>query len=399
MARSDDQLEAPDPSAAVETKRLGLFQPLCPAHVPACTPLDRWLAQLARGRGARCDFRWEGEVWRLAIETAAIPRQGHFYQLRLQAGAVLCTVDDAARQWLLRRACPLALVDDLVDDLIDLAVIGELEALLMRLCPQAAPIVGPSGEPRAHDARAAIRITLTRGRTEAMNWTLEATDAALAAIDDAVRRLWRAATPAMSRRLLPIAVRTRPVRIPLERMNGLSPGDFVLIAPPGVRARVVAGIQRRTLFAGTLIGKGMKMVVQKGESAMAAPDDGALFDEDERELNDVTVEANGPAPTAPPVEGAPQAAEDSPSAGALPAEIADLQVDVVFELATLSMSLADIAQLESGAVLDLHRAVTAPVRILVGDRVIGSGTLVQIEGWLGVQVTATGGKGELVRSR
>jgi type III secretion system YscQ/HrcQ family protein len=65
----------------------------------------------------------------------------------------------------------------------------------------------------------------------------------------------------------------------------------------------------------------------------------------------------------------------------------DIPIRLEFDLGGLELSLAQLAQLAPGSVLETNRDVAAPARILASGRVIGLGELVDVAGRLGVRIT------------
>ncbi|GAB5542486.1 MAG: hypothetical protein SangKO_022460 [Sandaracinaceae bacterium] len=66
----------------------------------------------------------------------------------------------------------------------------------------------------------------------------------------------------------------------------------------------------------------------------------------------------------------------------------DTPVQLTVELARMSVPLGELAALAPGAVLRTGQALGAPVQLRAGDRVIGAGELVEVEGELGIRLTA-----------
>ncbi len=65
----------------------------------------------------------------------------------------------------------------------------------------------------------------------------------------------------------------------------------------------------------------------------------------------------------------------------------DVRVEV--RLGMASVTLAELAEIEAGAVLVLDRALDEPVEILIGMHVIARGTLVAVDDRFGVCITET----------
>jgi type III secretion system YscQ/HrcQ family protein len=104
------------------------------------------------------------------------------------------------------------------------------------------------------------------------------------------------------------------------------------------------------------------------------PVSGEVFDEVNDAGKDTDVEAKTPAPE---TEKAP--------VFSLPPH--DIPIRLEFDLGGLELSLAQLAQLAPGSVLETNRDAAAPARILASGRAIGLGELVDVAGRLGVRVT------------
>ena len=77
-------------------------------------------------------------------------------------------------------------------------------------------------------------------------------------------------------------------------------------------------------------------------------------------------------------------------AGSLPGRAAaeDTPIQLRIELGRLRLTLRELAELSPGAILEMRRDPSAPVSLVVGDRVIGTGDLVRVEGELGVRIAS-----------
>lgn len=64
-----------------------------------------------------------------------------------------------------------------------------------------------------------------------------------------------------------------------------------------------------------------------------------------------------------------------------------VSVRVEVRLGAASLTLAELAEIESGAILALDRALDEPVEILIGEHVIARGTLVAVDDRFGVCIT------------
>ncbi|MFM7130033.1 MAG: FliM/FliN family flagellar motor switch protein, partial [bacterium] len=90
---------------------------------------------------------------------------------------------------------------------------------------------------------------------------------------------------------------------------------------------------------------------------------------------------NRPKPTPSPVLKGPLMSAD---AGA--SQSPDLPVTLTVELGRLSLSLAKLADLKPGDVLNLSRNKREPVELTSGDRLVARGELVQIDQELGIRI-------------
>jgi flagellar motor switch protein FliM len=85
----------------------------------------------------------------------------------------------------------------------------------------------------------------------------------------------------------------------------------------------------------------------------------------------------------PRAKGASKAAAGYPEAAAL-AEEAPVQIRV--ELGRVRMTVAELAELSPGSILELRKDPEQPVSLLIEDRVVARGELVRVEGELGVRI-------------
>ncbi len=66
--------------------------------------------------------------------------------------------------------------------------------------------------------------------------------------------------------------------------------------------------------------------------------------------------------------------------------LGDLPLEVVVELARVSVSAEQVLELHAGSVIDLGRGTGDPVTLSVHGRLVARGALVEIEGRLGVRI-------------
>lgn len=80
------------------------------------------------------------------------------------------------------------------------------------------------------------------------------------------------------------------------------------------------------------------------------------------------------------------AAEPQESAPLEAASSADIPLTVSFDLGGVELSVADIASLAPGMILHTGRELESPVRLTVSGRSVGSGSLVDVAGRIGVRI-------------
>jgi flagellar motor switch protein FliN len=98
------------------------------------------------------------------------------------------------------------------------------------------------------------------------------------------------------------------------------------------------------------------------------------------------VNASPPAPT-------PAARPSSAPSGAAPL-LMGVKLPIRVLLGRTELSLRDIAQLGSGAVVELDCSPDDPVEIIVNDRIIAHGQVVVVAGNYGVRITKIAARGE-----
>ena len=72
--------------------------------------------------------------------------------------------------------------------------------------------------------------------------------------------------------------------------------------------------------------------------------------------------------------------------GAGRALVEETPITLRVEVGRVRMTLRELAQLNSGSILELHKDTAAPVSLVVEDRVMGQGELVRVDGELGVRI-------------
>lgn len=68
-------------------------------------------------------------------------------------------------------------------------------------------------------------------------------------------------------------------------------------------------------------------------------------------------------------------------------DLEDIELDVVFELGRMSMTLAEVRRIGPGYIFDLAGASTKPISISINGGCVGSGELVNIDNRIGVRLT------------
>jgi flagellar motor switch protein FliN/FliY len=69
--------------------------------------------------------------------------------------------------------------------------------------------------------------------------------------------------------------------------------------------------------------------------------------------------------------------------------LAGVEVEITLRFGHRWLTLREIAELTSGAVVELDESVAEPVEVVVGDRVIARGEIVSVDGCYGVRITET----------
>jgi flagellar motor switch protein FliM len=64
----------------------------------------------------------------------------------------------------------------------------------------------------------------------------------------------------------------------------------------------------------------------------------------------------------------------------------EIPMDVAIEMGRVKLSVAEVAALAPGQILELRRPVGSAVELVVGGRIVAHGDLIEIEGELGVRI-------------
>ncbi len=103
------------------------------------------------------------------------------------------------------------------------------------------------------------------------------------------------------------------------------------------------------------------------------------------------VDFPAPPPEADDLEGTTERGGPKPVAGEAPVkEILSLSPDIPVQLVAVigkkAVTVKDLLALRMGQVVDLERALTEAVDLVVAGKVIGKGELVEIDGKLGIRI-------------
>ncbi|KVD72273.1 type III secretion protein [Burkholderia ubonensis] len=345
------------------------------ARIVADARLAAWLARFPALSGWRAatderprferpgvlDLRWHGATARVAIDLAAFPA------LDVVAAPALDARGDASVS--LRTALASALLAPLVAAFaaagLDGVTIGGLRA---------AP-------PAALDATRCVLSFALDGAP--LRCAL--LDASMPWLDALAARLRGERLPdaagQLARVRLPGRVRLGSRRLPLAVLRSLRPGDVLLDLAPAALGAARAGplhawwgARRATQWHATVLIEGTTMTM------IETPDTAD-------DLDEPIVAGDLPAdsPADPPDDDAPGAAPE-------PADLGDVDLPVHVEIDTLSLSIAELAALRPGYVLELPLAARdVPVRLVAYGQAIGGGRLVAVGAHLGVRIDRMAG--------
>ncbi|KVG81014.1 type III secretion protein [Burkholderia ubonensis] len=345
------------------------------ARIVADARLAAWLARFPALSGWRAatderprferpgvlDLRWNGAAARVAIDLAAFPA------LDVVAAPALDARGDASVS--LRTALASALLAPLVAAFaaagLDGVTIGGLRA---------AP-------PAALDATRCVLSFALDGAP--LRCAL--LDASMPWLDALAARLRGERLPdaagQLARVRLPGRVRLGSRRLPLAVLRSLRPGDVLLDLAPAALGAARAGplhawwgARRATQWHATVLIEGTTMTM------IETPDTAD-------DLDEPIVAGDLPAdsPADPPDDDAPGAAPEL-------ADLGDVDLPVHVEIDTLSLSIAELAALRPGYVLELPLAARdVPVRLVAYGQAIGGGRLVAVGAHLGVRIDRMAG--------
>ncbi|KVQ76804.1 type III secretion protein [Burkholderia ubonensis] len=349
------------------------------ARIVADARLAAWLARFPALSGWRAatderprferlgvlDLRWNGATARVAIDLAAFPA------LDVVAAPALDARGDASVS--LRTALASALLAPLVAAFaaagLDGVTIGGLRA---------AP-------PAALDATRCVLSFALDGAP--LRCAL--LDASMPWLDALAARLRGERLPdaagQLARMRLPGRVRLGSRRLPLAVLRSLRPGDVLLDLAPAALGAARAGplhawwgARRATQWHATVLIEGTTMTM------IETPDTADDLDE--------PIVA-GDLPAGSPADSPADAPDDdAPDAASEPADLGDVDLPVHVEIDTLSLSIAELAALRPGYVLELPLAARdVPVRLVAYGQAIGGGRLVAVGAHLGVRIDRMAG--------
>ncbi|KWN01900.1 type III secretion protein [Burkholderia ubonensis] len=349
------------------------------ARIVADARLAAWLARFPALSGWRAatderprferpgvlDLRWNGATARVAIDLAAFPA------LDVVAAPALDARGDASVS--LRTALASALLAPLVAAFaaagLDGVTIGGLRA---------AP-------PAALDATRCVLSFALDGAP--LRCAL--LDASMPWLDALAARLRGERLPdaagQLARVRLPGRVRLGSRRLPLAVLRSLRPGDVLLDLAPAALGAARAGplhawwgARRATQWHATVLIEGTTMTM------IETPDTADDLDEP-IVAGDLPAGSPADSPADPPDDDAPGAAPE-------PADLGDVDLPVHVEIDTLSLSIAELAALRPGYVLELPLAARdVPVRLVAYGQAIGGGRLVAVGAHVGVRIDRMAG--------
>ncbi|AOJ84205.1 type III secretion protein [Burkholderia sp. MSMB617WGS] len=394
--------------------------------LPACSAFDAALARLiADARLAAWLARFPTlSGWRAAThERPRFERPG-VLDLRLNGASARVAIDLAAFPALDVVAAPA--LDARGDD-ASLSLRTALASTLLAPLVAAFAAAGLAGVTigglRAAPAAAldATRCVLTFA-LDGMPMRCALLDAQTPWLDALAARLPRerprgAATGALARVRLPGRVRLGSRALPLAVLRSLRPGDVLLDMVPsalgGARSGPLHawwGARGATQWHATVLIEGTTMTMTEtpdtaddlDEPIVAgdlAADSPADFPADSQAalpaVSPATSAAASPTASltaAPPTSPPASPGEDAPPAAPEAAALGDVALPVHVEIDTLSLSIAELAALRPGYVLELPLAARdVPVRLVAYGQAIGGGRLVAVGAHLGVRIDRMAG--------
>lgn len=306
-------------------------------------------------------------VWRIGLTPGApdaLRRQADRSVRFEWAGAALrvCAPAGALAAWVSARVPELALgvlPDALLDAALDAAV-AEVVAALAGVSPGGPLQVAPSDDaaPLPHVWTVAAH---AQPAGSALLVVLEADDLGLLLLASLLARMPASAAGPVDIDGMPIRLRAEVghARLPADVLQTLASGDVILlddylVSPQG------------ELWLGFPGGQGVRVRAEQS-SYLVTQGWTSLMTQ-----------------TSPPDEDAPSGE---------PLDLDAIPVRLSFDLGDRSLSLAELRQLQPGAIFDLQRPLSdGPVMIRANGALIGTGSLVEVDGHVGVCI-GTLGKG------
>jgi type III secretion protein Q len=179
---------------------------------------------------------------------------------------------------------------------------------------------------------------------------------------------------------LPHETRMRVARhtVPRHALRGLAPGDFILPDDVTLGVRGVGFVQLGVLYAKVRFRDNNSFTLSRAEVRLDSP-------ELKPDVTDASLDPHSGADVTPYLARPP--AEPLTDAAAMD----NVPVTLNFELGSMRMSLGDLRALAPDAVL-VFNGTTASISVRCGDRLLGRGELVDVQGKLGVRIVEWGPK-------
>jgi flagellar motor switch protein FliN/FliY len=77
--------------------------------------------------------------------------------------------------------------------------------------------------------------------------------------------------------------------------------------------------------------------------------------------------------------------------------ILDLEVPLIVQIASRSMAIRDVVELEHGSIIEFPRSADEELQILVNNKIVGHGTAVKVGENFGISISAIGDLSDCVR--
>lgn len=368
-------------------------------ELPVLSAEARRLANFVHARRRGRDIRIGDGVYDLAwhvMDGGFRPfSDGRGYRLFVDGIGGRLSVNNALMMHLLQRSCPDIQCYPLPADLIDLVLVGELEKCCGYIInDQRVRLVADEAGDRPCDG-IAVGFRAARAGHPMLEWRVGVPPPLAGFAEAVIERQFPRVDAIAGWIAIPVTVSFGRIVLSQADLGKAKPGDL-LIAGRGSGHRIAARL--------SAAGSGLANVSIEENGTMTITDivdDRQSTGEDiHDEEAQVSAPLRGPDPEGGEATEAPldtdrqsgrSAAAGSPgeTSDMLPPMVAveRLAVPVSFELARLNMRIDAISQLGVGSVMDLGRRLTDPVSIVANGAVIGRGTLVQIDDYLGVRIS------------